>query len=69
VDVAVIGAVAYRTWVQDAQRVTEDVDLVVGLDLSDLGRLTERCAPKMTNVRPSNVSSWTWRLPTGAGRR
>ncbi len=41
VDVVVIGAVAYRTWVQDEQRVTEDVDLVVGLDLSDL-RPTDR---------------------------
>jgi hypothetical protein len=66
---AVIGAVASRTWVQDEQRVTEDVDLVVGVDLSDLGRLTERCASKVTNVRSSNVSSWTRRLPTGAGRR
>ncbi len=41
VDVVVIGAVAYRLWVDDQYRTTEDVDLVVGLDLVDLVRLTE----------------------------
>jgi hypothetical protein len=41
VDLVVIGAVAYRTWVQDEQRVTEEVALAVGVDLSDLGRLTD----------------------------
>jgi len=29
-EVVVTGAVAYWTWVQDEQRVTEDADLVVG---------------------------------------
>jgi len=40
VDVVVIGAVAYRTWVQDEYRATEDVDVVVALDLPDLPQLT-----------------------------
>lgn len=38
VDVVVIGAVAYRLWIDDRYRTTEDVDLVVGLDLVDLVR-------------------------------
>lgn len=41
VDVVVIGAVAYRAWVEDQHRMTEDVDLVVALDLVDLPRLTD----------------------------
>jgi len=40
-DVVVIGAVAYRLWVPDAHRMTQDVDLVVGLDLVALTQLTE----------------------------
>jgi predicted nucleotidyltransferase len=41
VDVVVIGAIAYRLWVDDQYRMTEDVDLVVALDLVDLPRLTD----------------------------
>jgi predicted nucleotidyltransferase len=41
VDVVVIGAIAYRLWVDDQYRTTEDVDLVVALDLVDLPRLTD----------------------------
>jgi predicted nucleotidyltransferase len=41
VDGVVIGAIAYRLWVDDQHRMTEDVDLVVALDLVDLPRLTD----------------------------
>lgn len=41
VDVVVIGAAAYRAWVNDAYRTTEDIDLVVGVDLPELPRLTQ----------------------------
>ena len=40
VDVVVIGAVAYRIWVQDEHRATEDVDVVVALDRPELPQLT-----------------------------
>lgn len=41
VDIVVIGAAAYRAWVQDEHRSTEDVDTVVALDLPELRRLTD----------------------------
>ncbi len=41
VDIVVIGATAYRLWVDDQYRTTEDVDVVVALDLEDLPRLTD----------------------------
>jgi hypothetical protein len=64
VDVVVIGAVAYRTWVQDEQPATEDVDLVVGLDLSDLGRLTD---PKLARGwRQDQGREHRWVSPKGA---
>jgi len=64
VDVVVIGAVAYRTWVQDQQRVTEDVDLVVGLDLSDLGRLTDPMLAR--GWRQDQRREHRWVSPKGA---
>jgi len=39
-NIVVIGAAAYRTWIADGFRATEDVDLVVALDLPDLPQLT-----------------------------
>ncbi len=41
VDVVLIGAAAYRAWVNDEYRMTEDLDLVVGADLPELPRLTQ----------------------------
>ena len=49
VDVVVIGAIAYRAWMHNEQRTTEDVDAVVALDLSELPRLTDR------------LTAWGWR--------
>jgi predicted nucleotidyltransferase len=64
VDVVVIGAVAYRTWIQDEQRVTEDVDLVVGLDLPDLGRLTDPLLAR--GWRQDQRREHRWLSPKGA---
>jgi hypothetical protein len=36
----VIGAVAYRVWMRDQYRTTEDVDAAVALDLEELSKLT-----------------------------
>jgi len=49
VDIVVIGAAAYRAWVQDEHRSTEDVDTVAGTGrmgrrLSSQGRL-HRASP------------------------
>jgi predicted nucleotidyltransferase len=41
VEVVLIGAAACRAWVKDEYRMTEDIDLVVGVDLSELPRLTQ----------------------------
>ena len=64
VALVVIGAVAYRTWVQDEQRVTEDVDLVVGLDLSDLGLLTDPLVAR--GWRHDQRREHRWLSPRGA---
>ena len=40
VEVVIIGAIAYRIWMQDWSRHTEDVDAAVALDLDDFPRLT-----------------------------
>ena len=38
-EVVIIGAVAYRIWIDDPYRHTEDVDVAVAIDLDDLPRL------------------------------
>ena len=58
VDVVVIGAVAYRLWVQDQYRMTEDVDLVVALDLVDLPRLTEPLIASGWRQDPRREHRW-----------
>jgi predicted nucleotidyltransferase len=40
-DVVVIGAIAYRVWVSDEKRTTEDLDVAVAVDLEELHILTE----------------------------
>lgn len=42
VDLVLIGAIAYRIWMPDEHRMTEDVDAVVALDLDELPQLTDR---------------------------
>jgi predicted nucleotidyltransferase len=64
VDVVVIGAVAYRLWVQDQYRMTEDVDLVVALDLVDLPRLTEPLIASGWRQDPRREHRWI--SPNGA---
>lgn len=40
-DVVLIGAIAYRVWVHDEDRTTEDLDAVVALDLDEMAPLRE----------------------------
>jgi predicted nucleotidyltransferase len=42
IDVVVIGAIALRIWIPDLRRLTEDVDVAVGLDLDEFEPLTTR---------------------------
>jgi predicted nucleotidyltransferase len=42
IEIVVIGATALRVWIPDAQRLTEDVDVAVALDLDAFGPLTAR---------------------------
>ena len=58
VDVVVIGAIAYRVWVDDQYRMTEDVDLVVALDLVDLPRLTEPLIASGWRQDPRREHRW-----------
>lgn len=64
VDVVVIGAVAYRVWVQDEHRATEDVDVAVALDLPDLPRLTDPLMGRGWRQDPRREHRWT--SPNGA---
>jgi predicted nucleotidyltransferase len=64
VDVVVIGAIAYRLWVDDQHRLTEDVDLVVALDLVDLPRLTDPLVAGGWRQDPRREHRWI--SPSGA---
>lgn len=63
-DVVVIGAVAYRLWVEDRHRTTEDVDLVVALDLVDLPLLTNPLTAR--GWRQDRRLEHRWVSPHGA---
>jgi predicted nucleotidyltransferase len=64
VDVVVIGATAYRLWVDDQHRVTEDVDLVVALERVDLPRLTDPLVAGGWRQDPRREHGWI--PPNGA---
>lgn len=64
IDVVVVGAIALRVWIADVHRLTEDVDVVVALDLDDLSSLTTRLAARGWHPDPR----WEprWHSPEGA---
>lgn len=64
VDLVVIGAIAYRFWVDDPHRHTEDVDVVLALDLDELSKLTERLEKR--GWRQDARLEQRWRNPQGA---
>lgn len=64
VDVVVIGAVAYRAWVRDEHRATDDVDVVVALDLPDLPQLTNPLLGR--GWRQDQRREHRWFSPNGA---
>lgn len=64
VDVVVIGAIAYRLWVDDQHRTTEDVDLAVALDLVGLSRLTDLLVSGRWHRDPRREQRWI--SPRGA---
>ena len=43
VDAVIIGATAYRVWIDDDRR-TQDVDVALAVDIDQLGSLTAACA-------------------------
>lgn len=64
VDVVVIGAMAYRFWIDDPHRHTEDVDVVLALDLDELAKLSEPLAER--GWRPDARLEHRWRNSRGA---
>jgi predicted nucleotidyltransferase len=64
VDVVVIGALAYRVWVRDDYRTTEDVDAAVTLDLHELSPLTGRLVARGWGQDPRLERRW--HAPGGA---
>lgn len=63
-DVVVIGAIAYRAWVANDYRSTEDVDAAVALDMDEFSRLTERLVADGWRQEPR--LEHRWRSPEGA---
>jgi predicted nucleotidyltransferase len=63
-DMAIIGAMAYRIWVQDTYRQTQDVDTAVAIDLDDLPRLTMRLGAEGWERDPRVEHRWN--TPQGA---
>lgn len=64
VDVVLVGAIAYRIWMPDENRLTEDVDAVVGLDLDEFPRLIDRLA--VLGWRQDERREHRWHSPGGA---
>jgi hypothetical protein len=61
VDLVLIGAIAYKVWVSDRDRITEDMDAVVALDVEELGTLTKRLILVAGMVIPSVSTAGTRR--------
>jgi nucleotidyltransferase AbiEii toxin of type IV toxin-antitoxin system len=49
----IVGAMAYRIWVRDLYRTTEDLDFAVALDLEELSKLTDRLQVRGWRQNPS----------------
>jgi len=64
IDVVIIGAMAYRFWIDDPHRHTEDVDVVLALDLDELSKLGEPLAER--GWRQDARLEHRWRNPQGA---
>jgi predicted nucleotidyltransferase len=58
VDVVVIGATAFRVWLPDAGRMTEDVDVAVALDLGEFPQLTTRLGALGWREDPRHEQRW-----------
>lgn len=57
-EVVVIGAVAYATFVDDANRHTGDVDVAVALDMDDFQQLRRLLAERNWTQRPQRENRW-----------
>jgi len=58
VDLVVIGAIAYRLWIRDKHRTTEDLDAVVALDSDEMPHLTERLIGLGWRKDPRREQRW-----------
>jgi predicted nucleotidyltransferase len=57
-DVVIIGAMAYRTWVDDQYRHTQDVDAAIAIDLDDLARLMKLLEERGWNQDSRKEHRW-----------
>ncbi|MBI1874170.1 MAG: nucleotidyl transferase AbiEii/AbiGii toxin family protein [Acidobacteria bacterium] len=64
VDLVLIGAIAYRFWLPDEHRMTEDVDAVLGLDLDELPKVTDTLIA--VGWRRDPRCEHRWHAPGGA---
>ncbi len=63
-DVVIIGATAYRAFMADSQRFTEDIDVVVALDLDEFSDLENELTSRGWSRRPGREQRWT--TPNGS---
>jgi len=54
----VIGAVAYKAFIEDKERFTDDIDLAVALDLEDFQSLTRSLIDRGWKRDPRQVQRW-----------
>jgi predicted nucleotidyltransferase len=64
VDMVLIGAIAYRFWLPDEHRMTEDVDVVLALDLDELPQVTDTLLA--VGWRQDHHREHRWHAPGGA---
>lgn len=64
VDAVIIGATAYRVWIDDDRR-TQDVDVALAVDIDQLGSLTDRLQAAGWTQDPKREERWV----TQAGAR
>ncbi|PWT98986.1 MAG: hypothetical protein C5B51_28160 [Terriglobia bacterium] len=63
-DLVLIGAMAYRTWIDDPARHTLDIDVAVAIDLDEFARLSERL--RAAGWQQEGKMEHRWTTPEGA---
>src|SRR3954462_673663 len=58
VKAVLIGAIAYRTWLDDENRTTEDLDVAIAIDIDELPLLAEKLQTQGWRNDPGREHRW-----------